>query len=259
MHWATLRATVSRDGSFVSPSSGRRYNLNEDVCRPLLDNIPFAWDDFFGAQLDKLLAVSKEKLEGHADLFIAELQIEALKSHLVEVQTAEAIQFELDVAKESLALQINSAKAALEQTIRQTRQELSGNITVTISTVMAPAYERAKDERGKGLKQRIIAVLRHHADASVTEMFDTVQRDLSEGVGVLGGQLSSQLSRLEEYVLQQADRVLQNLVGTGIDTHGLDIEKTLKSIEAVLDDLDGDPAFMGGPAVKASTGMDKSN
>ena len=41
MHWATLRATVSRDGMFVSPSSGQRYNLNEDVCRPLLDSIPF--------------------------------------------------------------------------------------------------------------------------------------------------------------------------------------------------------------------------
>jgi len=252
MHWATLRATVSRDGSFVSPSSGRRYNLNEDVCRPLLDSIPFAWDDFFGAQLDKLLAVSKEKLEGHADLFIAELQIEALKSHLVEVQSTEAIQSELDAAKESLALQINSAKAALEQTIRQTRQDLSGNIAVTISSVMAPAYEQAKRESGRGLKQRIIALLHHHAHASVTQMFDTVQRDLSEGVGILGGQLGSQLGRLEEYVLQQAERVVQNLVGDGIDTTGINLENTLKSVESTMTELDRHPAFLRDTSPRAT-------
>src|SRR5262249_37405138 len=161
----------------------------------------------------------------------------------------------LDAAKESLALQINSAKAALDQTIRQTRQDLSGNIAVTISSVMAPAYEQAKRESGRGLKQRIIALLHHHAHASVTQMFDTVQRDLSGGVGILGGQLGSQLGRLEEYVLQQSDRVIQNLVGDGVDTHGIDLEKTLKGVEATTTELDTHPAFFVSSAVTPASGM----
>jgi len=245
MHWATLRATVTRDGAFVSPSTGRRYNLNEDVCRPLLDSIPFTWDEFFGAQLDKLLAVMQEGLEGHADLFIAELQLEALKSHLIDEHATSVIEAGLDVAKESLKLQINNAKASLEQTIRQTRIDLSGDIAVTVGKVMAPAYGKAKLESGRGLKSRMLNLLNDHAKASVAEMFDTVQRDLTEGVGILGGQLSSELGRLEKYFLQQADRVLQNLVGAGVDAQGIDLDKCLKDVDAVLAEFEKDQTLLG--------------
>lgn len=245
MHWSTLRATVARDGAFVSPSTGQRYNLNEDICRPLLDSIPFTWDEFFGAQLDKLLAVMQEGLEGHADLFIAELQLEALKSHLIDERGASVIESGLDVAKESLKLQINNVKASLEQTIRQTRIDLSGDIAVTVGSMMTPAYGKAKVESGRGIKSRILNILNDHVRASVVAMFDTVQRDLTEGVGILGGQLSNELGGLEKYYLLQADQVLQNLVGAGVDAHGIDVGRRLKDVDAILAEFGEKQSLLG--------------
>jgi len=48
INWATLRAIVNREGVFKSPSTGRRYDLNEDVVDPLLNQLPAAWEAYFG-------------------------------------------------------------------------------------------------------------------------------------------------------------------------------------------------------------------
>ncbi|MBZ5627184.1 MAG: dynamin family protein, partial [Acidobacteriia bacterium] len=80
IHWATLKATIQRDGCFRSPTTGRAYDFNEDLATPLLDQLPVSWEKYFTDDLGRVVNdfVLNVKSEGKNFCKSASLVVELL-------------------------------------------------------------------------------------------------------------------------------------------------------------------------------------
>jgi len=233
IHWATLRAIVIREGEFVSPSTGKRFNFSEDIAEPILKAIPFVWDDFFGHHFETSLAELKGQLEGRSEVFLERLRSEARRTNAFDDGVLNGLAGDIEMTRQSLDLQIKEALNGLRRTITRKRVELANSITRNIGAKMKPAYQAARQEKGSGLKNRMLNVLRQHANQGVREMYEMIQNDLVEGITELRVQFSHELKKVNGYVEQHADRVLSNLGGgvIAIQTESKDV--LLKQIDEV--------------------------
>jgi hypothetical protein len=238
IHWATLKALVVRNGAFVSPSTGKRYDLNADIVDPLLKAIPFVWDDFFGRHFDTSLAELKGQLEGRVEVFLERLKYEAKHTGAFDEVVLGNLSGDIEVSRKSLELQIKLALYELKRTITRTRVELAASITATIAKQMEPAYERARLEKGAGLKTRMLNILRGHARPGFRQMYETVQQDLTDGIINLKVQFTGELARLIKYIAGQADRVLSNLGGGIVATQTEDANALILKVGEVLRQID---------------------
>lgn len=213
IHHNTLLATVMHQGRFRS-SNGTLYDLNQSLAEPLLQAIPFAWNDFFTVRIDNILSLLSEQLHAEADTFLKDVEIAALRSRLDGDGLLDALPGALDTAKRSVEIQCDEKRKALAQTVRQVRSDLAAGIENAAQAAMKPAYMKTAAERGVGMKARILAVLSERAQSQVRTLFDSIRIELSDGVTTLGGQLSLQADDLCKYVEGQTERVLTNLTQT---------------------------------------------
>lgn len=234
IHHNTLLATVMHQGRFRS-SNGTLYDLNQSLAEPLLQAIPFAWNDFFTVRLDNILSLLSEQLRTEADSFLKDVEIAALRSKLDDEGLLDALPGSLDTAKRSVEIQAEGTRKALADTVRQVRSDLASGIESAAQAAMKPAYMQTAAERGAGMKARILRVLSERAQAQVRTLFDSIRTELAEGVTTLGGQLSHQADSLRTYVEGQTDRVLTNLTQT--DSSSSPIEERRRLAESALREL----------------------
>jgi hypothetical protein len=237
IHWATLKAVIVRDGSFVSPSTGKRHDLNADIAEPLLNAIPFVWDDFFGYHLKANFAELKGELQGRSEVFLERLRSEARIAGVFGNAVLNNISGDIEVSRQTLELQIQETLNGLNRTISRKRGDLVSSITDIIQAKMQSAYAKAKQEQGSGMKRRMLATLQSFAVQSVKGMYETIQQDLLEGIEELGVQFGYELTELTKQVCQQADRVLMNLGVGSLGSQSEDNEELIKIIDAMLDHL----------------------
>jgi hypothetical protein len=234
IHHNTLLATVMHEGRFRS-SNGTLYDLNQSLAEPLLQAIPFAWNDFFSVRLDNTLSLLSEQLRAEADSFLKDVEIAALRSKLDDEGLLDALPGSLDTAKRSVEIQTEGTRQQLDLTVRQVRSDLATGIETAAQAAMKPAYRQTAAERGAGMKARILRVLSERAQSQVLTLFDTIRTELSEGVITLGGQLSQQTGSLRAYVDGQTDRVLTNLTQT--DSSSSPIEERRRLAESAIHEL----------------------
>ncbi len=230
----TLKAIIARDGKFNSPSTGKRHNLNADIAQPVLEAIIFVWDDFFGNNLDTMLAELCEQLGSRNEIFMVRLEAEARASGGFDRATLDQIESDIEISRRNLRVQVDEVMKALKQTIDRVRRDLASSIVKTIEEMMMPAYARARQKTGRGVKDAMLDIIQAHARKSAAKMFDSIERELVEGVTELGVQFADQLDQLNRYVIEQANRVLTNLGYDEGDKETEDIEKELDEINAVL-------------------------
>ena len=239
LHWATLRAIVARDGQFLSPSTGKRHDLNAGLAEPLLQSIPFAWDDFFGRQLERITTWARGKLERHIDVYLERLKLEVVRSQGFTDDTVKSLDDDMKTARQSLMLQLDQAEAGLKRTIEERRRQLAAGILPTVSSIMTPAYERCRQERGSGMKMRILGVIQRHAKDAAERIFTTIRSDIREGVSELGLQLSGEIGQVAQYALQQADRVRQNLGGGRWLSEVGNVQTAIRELDEMSGHVDG--------------------
>lgn len=235
IHWSTLRAVVIRAGEFTSPSTAKRHDFNADIAEPLFQAIPFVWDDFFGHHFETSLAEIKGHLNGRSEVFLERLRSEARQAGAFDDTVLNNIVGDIEVTRQSLELQIRGALSGLRNTITRKRGDLASQITRIIGAQMSPAYEKARQEKGSGMKMRMLRVLREHAASSMRSMYELIEQDLLEGINELKLQFADNLKKLNDYVLQQADRVLSNLGGGRVAVQTQDTETLLQQLDDLLE------------------------
>lgn len=212
-HHMTLKAIVSNGGRFTSPSSGRTFNFPEELASPLLNAIPLAWDHFFGGQIGEILPVFRERIGSRAAAFVQDLRIHLLRGDL-ELRSLEGqLDGNLGATKESVKLRCDEIHAGVNRLIQTTRNELYRGIRAASSERMRPAFERVKEERGTGMKRRILAVLESHARAIAGDLYQSIRTDLTEGLRELERQFVASLAKLGSYVATDSNRIVENLAG----------------------------------------------
>lgn len=208
IHWATLRAIVSRDGVFKSPSSGRIYDLNEDITDPLLNHLPVAWQNYFGTELGAVRDEFALKLDNFAEDFAhhASKLIREACGRDDELTTRQLLAFRkrVNFDKQQCVLQ-------LADEVAERRRALAFGMSRVARDVMLPAYESASAEKGSGMKQRMLAHLTPKACQAAPMIYQTIQHDITESLSALESILARLFEELSDACVKQANMVAHNV------------------------------------------------
>ena len=241
IHWATLRAIVQRDGKFKSPSSGKYYDLSEDLTEPLMGQLPVTWERYFTDDLGRVtegyvITVTQEGKHfcEHARLIV----------DLVFGRRDELMEQQLTAFRSKITLLTQESQARLMAAVTQRRTELAVKIPLVAHNYMLPSYATAKAESGPGMKGRILTNLEGTAVRSAPPIYDTIQTDLLDGLQDLDAAMLGLFKQLAESAREQAQHVAHN---AGIDIDDASINPEIK---AILDSVPGPAArqLAGEPA-----------
>jgi len=208
IHHMTLKAIVSRNGCFVSPSTGRDHDFNDDVSSPLLNLLPVRWEHFFKDQIDRVVGDASTKLEAQSEALAAQIAMilrfgkgaddgDSGAEHLKWFHSK--MEFLRDKCREVLAKQI-----------RERRGRLTGDVYNTAQDQMRPAYRDTKEQSGPGMKARILHRVQSHALHISSPLHESIESDLTKGLGEVWLQLEINLQRLFEEVRDKASQIGAN-------------------------------------------------
>jgi phage gp37-like protein len=230
INWATLRAIVNREGVFKSPSTGRRYDLNEEVVDPLLNQLPAAWEAYFTTELG---AVRERLAQRLADF--AEDYVERARAVSAELGGAshEVLQRQMAALRERLAFERQQCELQVAQRVGEIRRKAANGMDRLAKERMVPAYDVAAQERGTGMKARMLGHLQPAARGAAAPIFDGIECDLVERLTELESLAVDLFAVLERTCIEQADRVAQNV--------NLDIDEVrlAPELRALFDEMPG--------------------
>lgn len=179
IHWATLRAVVNRDGIYRSPTTGRSFDFNEDLAEPLLEQLPVSWEHYFTDELgrvtDDFVVRVAESTKGYCSR--VRLIVELLFN-----RTDESIEKQLSWFQDKISTLATTAQNEVLAAVRERRMELAANMSIVAKQRMQGAYDAAKNERGPGMKKRILRLLEPVAIESAQPIYSTIRADLLEGL-----------------------------------------------------------------------------
>lgn len=219
INWRSLQAAVRRGGEWFSRSLQRDFDFNRDVARAYLDLVPFVWDEFFGTHLGEL--VKQTSRETHTELQNTAGRLRGgseMLRHQPE-ELAEMMEASIRTAGERFELESDNVRAELAAQIQRTRQRLSTGVVETAAGFMRSAYEEAANQPGgTGIKQRMLEILRKHAEQHAPELFVNMRQELAEGVAVLQSSMKPQLARIVDQGKGSMKRFEQNVTAHQIVT-----------------------------------------
>lgn len=208
IHAGTLRATVSRGGVFKSPTSGHLYDLNEQVVDPLLNHLPVAWESYF---TDELGAV-RDRLAQRIEDFTADFIGRAREiTQELGGRSLDLLDRQLNTFRERVAFERQQCQLNVVQRVGEVRRMAANGVPSAAKDRMHPAYEAAAEERGAGMKERMLSHLQPAARAAAGPIFDTIHRDLAERLAELESMVADLFAVLERTCAEQAQRVTQNI------------------------------------------------
>lgn len=207
IHWATLKAVVTNDGVFRSPSTGKTYDLNADITEPLLNQLPVLWERYFTDDLGRVRDQFVDRLRGSTTDF-GERATLTLEEALGRYDTM--LQKQLESFHDKVKFLVQQADTQLKSEISARRRDLSNAIPNAVKTKMQPAYAAARDEVGAGMKTRVVQLLERSAVQTAPEMYDAIRQELLEGLTGLEQIAQRILQQLALTANQQAGNIAQN-------------------------------------------------
>lgn len=205
IHWATLRAIVRRDGVFNG--STRTWDLPAEVASSISKRVVFRWAELFETSakqfLESVTLKSSDLLSQHAH-FLYGLITEAVGDGLPAMdrlkRPTQRLEFELDLIRTEITERLESARMSFER-----------DLVSNLRCHLRPAFERAANQSGRGMKQEMVKVIVHQLDQIAPELLPALTRDLNEKVVEVNGILNSQVERAHELVQQSAKIEAHNL------------------------------------------------
>jgi hypothetical protein len=224
IHWATLRATVNHDGVFRSPSTGRSFDFNEDLAEPLLKQLPLSWERYFTDDLGQVSNVFQKRLKESTKNYCNKIN---LIIELLFNKSDTAMEQQLAWFQDKVSTLATSNQDKILSEVRDRRMQLAAGMTHIAKQRMQDAYDAAKEERGAGMKKRILALLEKKALDSAPLIYSTIQDDLLEGLNELETVVIGMFSKLTQAAKDHAQTVADNA--------NIDIDEA--SIDPVIADL----------------------
>jgi hypothetical protein len=126
----------------------------------------------------------------------------------------------------------DKCREVLAKQIRERRGKLTGDVYNTAQGQMQPAYRDTKDESGTGMKARILNRVQSHALHISSPLHESIETDLTKGLGEVWLQLEINLQRLFEEVRDKAQQIGANA------TTDLQSGLSTKTFPEALDSLD---------------------
>src|SRR5262249_42687549 len=122
MHWGTLKAACRRGGVYVGPKG--RTDLAEDLARPILDGIAFAWSDFFGERLQQVVEKWTSALSQKAGAYRDRLKQDLRKWPELSGHLVGSLDALIDTSGKVLQEHLAQIASDMEVRIQQTQRTL---------------------------------------------------------------------------------------------------------------------------------------
>lgn len=205
IHWATLRAIVRRDGVFFG--STRNWDLPAEIAAGVSRRVVFRWAELFETAAKRFLEgvtlKSSDLLSEHAHLLFG-LIVQAVGDGLSGMdrlkQPTQQLELELDLISTDITERLQAARMSFER-----------DLVDNLRHQLRPAFKRAAEESGGGMKQRMVDGITRHLDEIAPVLLPALTRDLDEKVVEVNGILNSQVRRAHESVLRVAQIEAHNL------------------------------------------------
>lgn len=231
MHWATIRAVVRRDGTYVGPSG--RHDFPTDLAKPILYTITFAWSDFFGDHLGRTLERWTQRLLGIADDHRRNLLDSVGSLAAPHLRLRQGLKDVLDTTEKVLAELLAQLKTDMEQKIEMVRRNLYDCIPDQVRANMRPAFEKAAKESGTGMKLRILEILARQAREVSSVMFADAEQAILQGVRGLNDWLARKYGDMAETVSRHAGIAAENLKLDSDQMSATAIEKEREELQDI--------------------------
>jgi hypothetical protein len=118
----------------------------------------------------------------------------------------------LDTTEKVLTEQLAQIKSTMTASIEEKQRRLYESVPEQVRANMQAAFEAAAEEKGAGMKQRIVQTLSTHAQQVAQVMFDDARETLIGGVRGLAMSLGKQYREMAETVARNAELAGSNLM-----------------------------------------------
>jgi len=210
-HWGTMRATVRRNGQWAT--RGIRIDLAEQLAKPLLDTVAFAWVDFFGDRalhaVDALAGSLNDAAADYIDRFELSLRAIPALTQVFERHGAATA----GAAHQLVQQRLNELKRDVNERLTTDRRRLNDDVLDQVRLLMEPAFAEAAAVTGSGTARRMVEILHHHAVRVAEEMFSSVRSEIDELLVELTWFLRGRAESVALGVVREA-RSMDQLVAT---------------------------------------------
>lgn len=233
IHWATLRAICRRSGVFHG--STQYWDLPAEIGDKITKRVAFRWAELFEAAsrsfLDDITLKSADLLALHTEFLYAMLVREVGDS-------APGIE-RLKHPTRYLEFSLEKIRTAIVEQLRQAQMSFERDLINTLRRGLAPAFERAAQERGMGMKQRMVSILCRGIREEMPTLLPKLGRDLEEKVAEVNVILRDHVSTAHDAVRRAAQIESENLAVALFETKPEELLKHARHIAHTLALLDG--------------------
>ncbi|MGF1599102.1 MAG: hypothetical protein ACFCVK_19640 [Acidimicrobiales bacterium] len=211
MHWNTMRAAVRRNGQWAT--GGTRIDLADQLAKPLLDTVAFAWVDFFGGRALRAVDALAEGLDDASADYIDrfELSLEAIPPLIETFQTHGPAT--AGAARQLVDQRLNNLKRDVNDRLTTDRRRLNEDVLGQVRLAMKPAFDQAAAVSGRGSGKRMVGLLHQHAVVVAEDMFASVRTQIDELLVELTAYVQGRAESVAHAVTQEVrsmDRLVIN-------------------------------------------------
>lgn len=212
-NWNQIGAMVRRYGSYpgLSTTGEGKFDFNHGLARPVLDNIAIPFNDYFGERLRAILERWTEQLiqaaEAHGNGMLGAIEGVITPSPPMHADLERYFQNTRKVLFEQFAL----ARNRMSDRITEVRRDMHREIPARLRENMRPVYKQAADQKGSGVKQRMVDILTRGVHQVADAMFRDAEEKSREDVRSLSDFLNRQYAEMAATVERQADQAAHNL------------------------------------------------
>jgi hypothetical protein len=216
MHWNTMRATVRREGQWAT--GGRRIDLAEQLAKPLLDSVTFAWVDFFGDRALRAVESLAEGLKDASTDYIDRFQLALRPVPTLADVVAKRAEATANAAHQIVDQRLSELDRDVKERLTADRRRLTDDVLVQIRAAMKPAFDEAAAVRGTGAGVVMVDILHHHAVRTSEEMFANVRTEVEDLLMELTTFLNSRARAVATNVQREA-LSMNEIVSARADEH----------------------------------------
>lgn len=212
MHWATMRATTRRGGRWANRD--RRIDLPEQIAKPILDGLSLAWVDFFGHRAVVATEVVERALADAVTDYVDRFELSCRSAPALEKLFEDVGRSTATTTQTLVTKRLADLRREVNDRLAADRKHLSERVTEQIALSMAPAFERAANQRGTGTKERMVAILHDAARETSDTMLYEIRIAIEELLSNLTGFMTVRTKQVIADLCAEADALARLVTET---------------------------------------------
>ncbi|GBG64644.1 hypothetical protein CBR_g45699 [Chara braunii] len=185
-----------RDGVFIGSNRVGPIDFNEDLAKPILDNLTIPWDQVMNDAMFTLLAETRKQLLDILGMFFQDAK-EALCEEGISDHRISRVEDQARTALENL---IRCHMDETLQYIRAEQKDISRELVPEVQSRMKPVYEKVVKEAGKDSYKRMKQIMSNFISQEKGNLFQKAAEVMLKKLKHLVSEVKVDLDRLQDSI-----------------------------------------------------------